>query len=105
MDPDCFENELGYCSACPEGSCSRSDCRDVVPDDIAVCNGGIPLGWTCLGDYYGDSGCDCGCGAQDADCPSLSASVCEFCDSPGSCSEETPTCPGDIDPANNAVCE
>jgi hypothetical protein len=105
LDPDCFENERGYCTICPEGSCSRSDCRDLDPEDITVCDGGIPMGWTCPGDYYGDLGCDCGCGAQDEDCPTLSASVCEFCDSPGSCSEETPTCPGDIDPTNNAVCE
>jgi hypothetical protein len=102
MDPDCAENNFEYCFACPEGGCSRSDCRDVDPDDISACEGGIPAGWTCVGDYFGDSGCDCGCGAQDEDCPSLSASVCEFCDSPGSCSE---ACPGDIDPENNAVCE
>jgi hypothetical protein len=104
LDPDCFENDRGFCTACPDGSCSRSDCRDLDPEDVTVCEGGVPPGWTCPADYFGDFGCDCGCGAQDQDCSSLSASVCEFCDSPGSCSEETPTCPGDIDPVNNAVC-
>jgi hypothetical protein len=103
LDPDCGENNSAYCSACPDGSCSRSDCRDVRTDDIAFCDGGVPQGWTCSADFYGDSACDCGCGAQDSDCPNLSASACEFCDSQGSCSE-APTCPGTIDPNDNTSC-
>jgi hypothetical protein len=104
MDLDCAENNRDYCSNCPEGSCSRSDCRDVAPTDIANCDGGLPQGWTCPPDYYGDTACDCGCGGPDEDCASLSISACEFCNSPGSCSV-APTCPGTINPTDNTTCE
>jgi hypothetical protein len=104
-DPDCGENHIDWCSFCPEGSCSRSDCRDIDPSDIAVCDGGLPPGWTCPQDYFGDSGCDCGCGALDEDCAGTSIAACDFCDSPGSCSEETTGCPGEISPTDNTVCE
>jgi hypothetical protein len=105
LDPDCGENNFDYCSACPEGSCSRSDCRDIDRSDATVCDGGLPQGWTCPSDYFGDFSCDCGCGALDEDCPSLSASVCEFCDSPGSCAEGSTACPGTVAPNDNRVCE
>jgi cysteine-rich repeat protein len=39
----------------------------------------VPATWTCPPWYYdSDDGCDCGCGALDPDCPSLSANVCLF---------------------------
>jgi hypothetical protein len=104
IDPDCYENNIDYCSTCPEGSCSRNDCRDIDPMDIASCDGGIPPGWNCPNDYFGDSACDCGCGGRDEDCASLNVSACEFCDSPGSCSTD-PTCPGTIAPTDNTTCE
>jgi hypothetical protein len=105
LDPDCSENTIDYCSTCPEGSCSRSDCRDIDPTDVTTCDGGLPSGWTCPADYFGDSACDCGCGGPDEDCAGSDLSDCDFCDSPGSCSEETEGCPGDISPTDNTVCE
>lgn len=36
-------------------------------------SGGIPSGWTCSTSYFGDSACDCNCGAWDVDCNSPSA--------------------------------
>lgn len=104
MDPDCAENNIDYCGECPEGSCSRTDCRDVDPDDITICDGGIPPEWACPSDYYGDTACDCGCGAKDEDCRNLTVGACEFCNSPGSCSVAA-TCPGTIDPNDNTTCE
>ena len=46
----------------------------------------LPAGWTCSPNYYGtDDGCDCGCGAPDADCPMpTDLDSCEFdwCEDP-----------------------
>jgi hypothetical protein len=102
LDPDCSGNDIDNCGYCPPGSCSFSDCRDVDPTDITSCDRDVPEGWVCPENQFGDLACDCGCGALDEDCPSSSASVCDFCDSPGSCSE---ACPGDINPEDNAVCD
>jgi hypothetical protein len=104
LDPDCGENSFDYCTECPTGSCSRSDCRDVDRTDITVCDGGLPAGWTCPPDYFGDLACDCGCGGADEDCAGPTIDACDFCDSPGSCSSATQGCPGTINPADNSVC-
>lgn len=104
-DPDCGGLELYWCSECPVGSCSRSDCRDLAPEDNTVCEGGPPQGWSCPADYYGDTACDCGCGGQDEDCASLSRTECDFCDSPGSCSAETEGCPGIVNADDNRICD
>jgi hypothetical protein len=63
----------------------------------------VPEGWTCSGAVYGDQACDCGCGAQDIDCPSTSRSACAFCNAPGSCS--TTACPGTISATDNTICQ
>jgi hypothetical protein len=66
----------------------------------------IPYEWTCSLDYYGaGDGCDCGCGAVDADCPNATSDVCDYC-CEGSCASVTGcTCDIEVlDPANNAVC-
>jgi hypothetical protein len=101
-DPDCPDELRDYCSRCPTGSCSRSDCRDIDPDENSVCDGGVPSGWTCPADVYDDDACDCGCGALDPDCANASRTACEFCNAPGSCSSAT--CPGTISASDNTKC-
>ncbi|MBI1948188.1 MAG: hypothetical protein HYS27_21035 [Deltaproteobacteria bacterium] len=46
----------------------------------------VPAGWTCSATWYGDAGCDCGCGAIDIDCttggcaePGCTEASCEYC--------------------------
>jgi hypothetical protein len=73
--------------------------------DATACTGG-PAGWTCDVFYYGTfDGCDCGCGVLDPDCIDGTVGSCEFCGAPGSCSPLGLDCPGDIDPAQNWLCE
>ena len=87
------------------------DCGDLAGEVVAGCQAGetcgagacIPAGWTCDPTYYGDSICDCGCGVQDSDGADKLVATCQFCDDMGSCS--TDTCPGTINPTNNAVCQ
>ncbi|MBN2529391.1 MAG: hypothetical protein JXR76_23590 [Deltaproteobacteria bacterium] len=43
----------------------------------ATLSANAPLGWLCPDKDFGNSKCDCGCGALDEDCYSLSATVCE----------------------------
>ena len=65
-----------------------------------------PPGWTCPVWFYGTAdGCDCGCGALDPDCIDVTVASCEYCDVEGSCSPAFSGCPGDIDPAQNWLCE
>jgi hypothetical protein len=86
------------------------DC-DLMGEVVAGCMAGetcaagacIPAGWTCDPTYYGDMICDCGCGVKDVDCADLLVATCEFCDDMGSCN--TATCPGTINPTNNAACQ
>jgi hypothetical protein len=68
------------------------------------CGGGtcFPAGWTCKPSFYNDSLCDCGCGVLDVDCTDATVGSCAFCDDEGSCSADS--CPGTINPTNNAVC-
>ena len=61
-----------------------------------------PPQWTCPWDFYGSNdGCDCGCGALDADCASDNIGACEFCANPGSCA--TDSCDG-LDTTNTGTC-
>jgi hypothetical protein len=70
--------------------------------DPSGCTGGIP-GWTCPPGLFGDGyGCDCGCGIRDPDCADATAASCDSCDMWGACGAST--CPGKINPTNNAVC-
>jgi len=74
--------------------------------NLTACAGGPP-GWTCEAYLYGAAdGCDCGCGVIDPDCIDGTVASCEYCDAVGSC---TPIfdagCPGDIDPAQNWLCQ
>ena len=63
---------------------------------------GAPDGWTCPPDWFGDGGCDCGCGVLDSDCFDGTVQACEFCGNFGSC-QASPTCAG-IDPDMNWLC-
>lgn len=68
------------------------------------CGGDVcyPAAWTCKPSYYNDTVCDCGCGVLDLDCADANVASCAFCDDMGSCSADS--CPGTINPTNNAVC-
>ncbi len=103
MDIDCEGLSKEYCDNCPFESCSTEPyCGDVRDNDNAHCDNGLPTGWTCIRTVYGDQACDCGCGAQDIDCPTTSRSDCDFCNAPGSCS--TGACPGTISATDNRTC-
>lgn len=62
-----------------------------------------PAGWGggCDISYYNDGGCDCGCGIVDVDCADATVDSCEFCSF--GCSSTS--CPGTINPTNNATCQ
>jgi hypothetical protein len=54
--------------------------------------GGVPAEWTCNADFYGVAdGCDCGCGAVDADCADADFVTCDF----SGCPEPTTVDPND----------
>ncbi len=57
----------------------------------------VPDAWTCPEDWYGDEGCDCGCGVIDIDCPDALASSCEYY---GRCNIYGTA----VDLENNAIC-
>jgi hypothetical protein len=94
---------------CGDGTCfdffalcdGFQDCSNGFDEDPALCASGVPPEWTCPTSYYNAAdGCDCGCGAYDPDCPNATSAVCEYCSSGCSMS----SCPGTIDPNNNALC-
>lgn len=78
----------------------NTDCDDPKCLGHAMCP---PVGWTCFAFHYNDGTCDCGCGAKDVDCPDLLVASCVNCDWTNSCSATS--CPGTINPTNNAVCQ
>ena len=70
-DDECDEPEL-----CPPGTDTK-DCATAPPQ--------APLDWTCSDAAWGDSECDCGCGAEDRSCPpGARMSDCEnfWCEAP-----------------------
>ena len=114
--------DFHHLSCCPGWSGCKNDsepdvpgcqtyCSDEwdCPPHIGICFNGVcrphgPGDWTCTPEYYGTAdGCDCGCGVLDPDCADGTVASCEFCDDPGSCSSAS--CPGDIDPAQNWLCQ
>jgi hypothetical protein len=102
QDVDCASSALEDCEACEEG-CSGSACPGKIsPGDNALCTP-PPPGWRCPEYRYRDTHfCDCGCGVVDPDCASSAVESCEWCNDEGSCSIQT--CPGSVDPTNNALC-
>ena len=104
VDPDCVSTAVGSCDVCDApGSCVPPDANgecvgQIHPDRNWQCTP-VP-GWTCAVTSYGDTLCDCGCGAVDIDCDP--EQPCEVCNSPGSCSMDP--CPGMIDPMDTTTC-
>ena len=78
------------------------ECLHLATATIDVTPPVVPSTWTCNDSYYGDSECDCGCGAVDIDCADATVSSCVYCDDPGSCN--TDPCPGTINPTDNSTC-
>jgi len=104
-DPDCADNLKTTCKRCSkyEGSCSPDDCSTILPMNNALCTNSPPPEWTCPLDYYNDKRCDCGCGIKDVDCVNAKRTVCQVCNSPGSCSDVR--CKdSDIDANDNSKC-
>ena len=84
---------------CDDGNTTSGDGCD------ALCQAEVPTGWTCSASYYGGmDGCDCGCGVVDPDCSNSTNAVCDYCNNVGGCQTVFVSCPGLIDPNNNAVC-
>ena len=81
----------------PGGACLHLATASVMAAPVPP-----PAGWTCDASYYNDGNCDCGCGVADSDCADATVGSCDYCDDTGSCN--TATCPGTINPTNNAVC-
>ncbi len=100
--PDATVNDCEYCGACESnsfGSCVGA----VDPTDVTLClpQPEPPAGWTCPPEWFGDDGCDCGCGDQDVDCATTTEiAECEYCldcEGNGSClwrvdATDTTTC-------------
>lgn len=63
----------------------------------------VPNGWTCDQGWYGaNDGCDCGCGIPDPDCADGAVGTCTYC----WCGTALAgTCPGQVDPGANALCQ
>ncbi len=70
---------------CVEASCLANGCHvchDGAGDEMSC----APAGWTCSESFYGDGGCDCGCGIADVDCttggcttPGCTEANCGYC--------------------------
>jgi hypothetical protein len=102
VDVDCADATAASCQVCDTSSCSPNECM-VEPNDNALCPSPPPM-WRCPARLYHDGlQCDCGCGAADPDCTSISETVCDSCDDPGSCSAQA--CPGLIDAQQNYRCD
>lgn len=92
VDLDCDSTALSACAyeVCPRGRALRPgqtlQCVEVPP---------TPEGWSCGAARYGDSECDCGCGAVDFDCESADAPACTTVHCPESFT---------VDGRDNATC-
>jgi hypothetical protein len=98
-DPDCASGGVESCDVCNvQGSCGSAACPSSInPEDNSKC--WVPDDWTCFEGYFGDGLCNCGCGALDSDCSSLSRDACLSCIG---CNYEG--CPGTIDEVDNRIC-
>ncbi len=107
LDPDCFSSYVGACDFCgppyDTGSCATTDCSEIDLNDNTKC--ATNQGWTCAPASYGDGqSCDCGCGVLDYDCFDDTASSCDACDDPNSCTATLSGSCSDIDPLDNTKC-
>jgi hypothetical protein len=94
QDPDCPRNTPDVCIHCGCGI----RCPDSVDAADPTHCAPPPPTWTCPTAAYGDSQCDCGCGALDVDCETNATNQCELCDgcARGHCQL--------IDPSDNTQC-
>jgi hypothetical protein len=95
-------SECTYCIDCPgTGACAeRVDARDTTQCSAAAV---IPADWVCPDSYFGDGGCDCGCGARDRDCASSSdVGECAFCEACGVFAGDD--CASAVDPVDTTFC-
>ncbi len=103
LDPACASTLIGACDSCPSAGCAAdSECHEVDLDDNARCTG--PQAWTCTPVYYGDYGCDCGCGIVDIDCASAAVAECQYCGDDDSCAPGVVDC-SLINPTDNSQCQ
>lgn len=99
VDVDCADATRASCAFCLGCSASAGECPGRIhPTDNSSC---VDPGWTCPPQFYGDAGCDCGCGIRDVDCADGSLEVCAYC---LGCNLGG-TCPGGIDPTDNSQCD
>jgi hypothetical protein len=103
-DPDCEHNDIDECEVCDAvGSCNGAECPGRINEDNTVACLPPAVGWYCDTALYGDGeSCDCGCGTVDIDCDDETVESCDVCDALSACSNLS--CPGTIDPENNARC-
>ena len=115
IDPDCDDARAASCDFCGNYlSCGTGSCpANIHPTNNAICGDGVPPSWHCALAWYGDAGCDCGCGALDIDCvdpdgggPLTAAdpAACGFCGGTGSCTDSADCLTTNLDPTNNAIC-
>lgn len=111
IDVDCAGNMAVaaclYCNGSFGGGCNTgTGCPGTIdPTNNAVCLP-LPAAWTCDAEYFGDGPCDCACGAADVDCAGdMTIAACDYCNGAlyGGCNSSE-TCPGIVNPTNNAVC-
>ncbi|MBU1239157.1 hypothetical protein KKF84_17305 [Myxococcota bacterium] len=122
LDTDCTDSadtSCDYCDACTgSGDCTTyvNDTENWLCEAPATCGNGtcdagedgascpvdcVPTGWICPGAWYGDTACDCGCGALDSDCADSADTSCDYCDA---CSPTT-TCEAVVNDTQNWICE
>lgn len=97
LDDDCSTATVESCVAnqCPSGqfpgAVDNTTCYTPGEDPQ------LPTGWICDSAFYNDvnSLCDCGCGAQDVDCPDFN---------PDSCARDNCGDTQALSPTNNAIC-
>ena len=65
---------------CPDTTDVAACVRGCIPEalDTTQCMAlDVPTTWSCPVDTFGDHVCDCGCGAEDYDCPSNTLDACQ----------------------------
>jgi hypothetical protein len=100
-DPDCATSDVSACDSCnDQGACSHQECPGTIDPDVNVrcARPAPPSTWTCDARLYADTkSCECGCGAQDPDCPDNEPASCTTC----ACGSH---CPASVDPTDPTKC-
>lgn len=77
LDSDCYD---GSDSSCYYNNCPTGEVPDASQNWLCV--GGTSSTWTCDLAWFGDGGCDCGCGSLDSDCYDGTDASCDFNECP-----------------------